>query len=384
MKKKKLIVLTILYCLISVFTYIPVFAISSDAKVTVKPDEFSEWDNGVEVIKEIINNTNGYTLKVNADTIGLADGYYSYFLYENKSRNLGGYDGVSFEINNKNEIPLKMNVSMTPKSGTGLTLKDEGILILESLNGNEGEVIQVSNGIFEIPAGFNGVVYIPFNQLKNDDGKEVSINNIATWGFTGVLEEEQEVKYEISNINFLKGSFPLQEEKYKNIHIAGNDKIYLSSKGTIIENFKAEVKTLEGEAVNSDVTFFLENAVEGASISEDGRLEIASDCKETAITVCAKSSDSFGIGKFNVQLLKPESENKTSYIPASSEIKSIMPPAYQFLIDKIVLARIVLIVIALIFLGIFGSWLVKLRIKYLILKKEIYQLEENPVKVEDK
>lgn len=384
MKKKKLITLGILCCLISIFTYIPVSAISSDAKTTAKPAEFSEWDNGVQVIKEIMNNTDRYTLKVNADTIGLADGYYSYFLYENKSRNLGGYDGISFEISNKNEIPLKMNVSMTPKSGTGLTLKDEGTLILESLDGNEGEVIQVSNGTFEIPARFNGVVYIPFNQLKNDDGKEVSINNIVTWGFTGVLEEGQEVKFEISNINFLKGSFLLQEEKYKNIHITGNDKIYLSSKGTIIENFKAEVKTLGGEAVNSDVTFFLENEVEGASISEDGWLEITSNCKETAITVCAKSSDSSGIGKFNVQLLKPESGNKTGYIPAASEIKSIMPSSYQFLIDKIVWARIILIVIALIFLSIFGSWLVKSRIKYLILKQEIYQSEENPVKVEDK
>lgn len=358
-KMKKLIV-GMFFCMFCVLLDFPVYAVTGEGEQAVTIKKLSQWDNGVNITEEKVEGSDDNLFTINADTLGNEKGYYAAYLYQNKAQNIGKYDAVAYYVNNTGSLPLQMNFSVTVNKNTSLELKDSSRIMLENMEGTEGELQTVSYGTFQIPTGFNGIVYIPFRELKNDKDETISINKINSFGVTLVMEEEQQQQFELGNFRFLSGSLDQVKNEYYEINILGTNQIVLSDTGTVMKNYQATVKNLDGEAVSKNVYFSLAEETEGVTLSTDGKLEIASTCKADQITISAKAEDSINAQKLTIELLRNEGGAATAGsvgIPDSSKVPSVMPHSFRLLLAHITLIKAAIFFVSLVVAAIIFSWL---------------------------
>ncbi len=327
----------------------------SEKAITLK--KFSVWDNGVTIEQERAKETEKDEITINANTLNKEEGYYSVYLYENKVQNLSRYDAITFFLGNISGGPLQMNFSVTVNKETSAELRDGAKVILEEEESGEGKIISVTYGTFQIPSDFNGRVYIPFSELKNEDKEELSVGKVNSWGITLVMEQEQETMFAINDMKFLEDSYSQVKEQYVNINILGTNQIELADTGKVIKDYSGEATDLDGDPLNRTIEFSLAGNVKGASITNTGRLEVDSFCTAPELIIKARAGDSSNTQELAVQLVKGSEGEKEVKIPGSEEVPGIMPFVYTFLIEHILLFRIVFIVIAYMLAAIIFTWL---------------------------
>lgn len=352
------------------------YAVPSESKNVITPDTMKEWDNGAKVTKASSGTGSDYQINVNADTKGLKKGYYSIFLYDAKTRYIGSYDGISFNLKNESNTELKINLTLTIDSDTSAVMTDSSYAVLESQDKSICETIVPSYGTISIPAGFDGTVYIPFSKLYTSGGKNVSLTNIESWGITAVMSEDKQIKYQIGNIEFLSGSLASMKGSYYLITLSGNSRINIPNAGSVIEFYQTKVKDLDGNPIKQDTLYYLKNSVEGAALSKDGKLEIGSNCKASVITICAKSGNSVNFAELTVPMFHSSAAVSYAGIPKADDVAHITTSVYTRLSEYINIIRFALAVIAVFLIAIFYQWFSEAKTNYIKIKNKIYNLSD--------
>ena len=363
--------------LLNILPTLTAYAVTGEKEKAVELRKIWTWDNGVSISTDITGRGKENQIAIEADTIGKEKGYYAAFLYHNAVQNLGMYDGIAFELHNTGQIPLQMNLGITIDKNTSLELKDNAKVILENTDGSAGKMIAVAYGKFQIPVGFEGVVYIPFDELKDKDDETTKIRNIKSWGLTLVMEEEQQAAFTCSHIRFLSSSEEKIAAQYFWITILGSDQVVLPDAGTAIKQYHAEVYHLNGEPLQKKVNFTLSSDVQGVRLSEDGLLEVDSTCKVEQITILAKTEDGINTQELPVSISNSHGNadqaqvNGIAIIPDSTEIPSILPEAMRMLLDTIAWARAAVIAAVAILGCMVIGWLIHAGIAFKRLLKEM-------------
>lgn len=356
------------------FFHNTVFAINSKEEKPVTPGNLKEWNDGAEVTKEASGKADTYQVNVKADTTGLEKDYYSVYIYDDTRRQVKSYDGIRFEYSNESNSELKINVTLTQNSKTSVTMTENSFAIIEANDTDTPEVIRPEYGTLRIPPLFKGMIYVPFSQLYTEEGETISLASIQSFGITTVLEENQIISYSIGNIAFLEGSIEEMIDTYYLITLSGDETIVLPNTGSVMLSYDAEVIDLEGNSVDTDVTFFMEEDIEGIVIQKDGTLEIQSNSVASQLTLYAKTSQSINAGKLELSLERVSLDVSLSGIPKEEDVKSITSAAYARLNESVVTLRILALGIALLLGYVFISWLSRAKANYLDIKKKLHKL----------
>lgn len=371
--KKRLVLLILELCL---FMLIPnsVFAISSKEEKIVTPGNIKEWNDGALVTKQISGKAENYEAIVSADTTGLEEDYYSVYIYDYTKRYIKSYDGIRFQYTNPGDIELEINLTLTVDAKTSVTMTEDSFAIIEDTEKETTDVLEASYGTLTIPPHFNGMVYIPFSQLYNENGENITLNNIQSWGITTVIEKEQQVSYTIGNIAFLEDSVSAMKDSSYLITLSGEEQVVLPNTGSVIEKYETKVLDLEGNEVDDDITFYLEEDIEGVKLAKNGALEIQSNCVATKLTLYAKTSQSINAGKLSLSLERVSADVAAVGVPKVEDVSKITSTAYNQLNDFVIPFRIGAVVI-FIFLGaIFLTWFSEAKANYQIIKRKLYKI----------
>lgn len=388
MKREKIIkkLSWFMLLLFSFLVFLPqtVNAISSKEEKIITPSNLKEWDDGASVTKETSGKGENYQVEITADTTGLKEDYYSIYIYDDTKRNVGPYDGIRFQYLNQSDIDLRMNVTIKIDAKTSVTTLDKSYAILEEEEKENAQVITAKYGTLLIPAGFSGTIYVPFSQLFNEKGERVLLNNIQSFGITTVMENEQTATYSIGNFAFLSGSIDAMKDSHYLITLTGEEEVVVPSTGAVIEKYEASVVDLEGNEMDTDVTFFLEDAIEGITLSENGALEIQSDCVATKITIYAKTKQSINAGKMTLSLKRVSAKVAAVGVPKAQDVPSIATSSYQSLKDSILLLRLLALMIVFLIGAVITTWFNQAKMHHQMIQKKLYQIfqdqeeEESP------
>lgn len=147
---------------------------------------FKYWKQGTTI--EATGNDYSFS------TIGLADGYYTTTLANEKIRDFTGVAGMKIGLTTTDH-ELRVNVIL----GSDPTVIFEDGSEMIALDETTGEIhrLQAAFGTFTIPASFSGSLYFPFESLKSNVGK------IDYWGLTVVQEEDQVVGFTFASVSTL-------------------------------------------------------------------------------------------------------------------------------------------------------------------------------------
>jgi hypothetical protein len=369
MKNRIIFYLTVL-C-VSMLCNGKVYAISGESQKIITPGTIKEWDDGANVTQEDSGKGEEYEMQVVADTSGLEQGYYSVYIYDDTARSIGSFDGMQFHLLNSNDFEMKINLSMVLNSKVSVSMGDTSYVILESESQGIHENVNVLYGTITIPARFDGVVYIPFSQLQNEEGESISINKIQSWGITAVLSENQQMQYSFGNISFLSKSIDSMKENYFLMGISGDNEIAVPKTGAVMENYTTTVKDLDGNEVNQTLAYYLPEEVVGASLSQTGSLEISSECEANDITIYVKSEESMTYGKLKVLLNHDGINQVNEGVPTISSVPRITTALDTTLSQHVLLIRCILGGIALILIFVIYDWFQASKTNYEIIKKKI-------------
>ena len=348
-------------------------AVTSESEETITPSEMKEWDNGANVTSESSGTGENFQVSVFADTNDLKEGYYSIYLFDNTVRTVKTYDGIRFNIKNDNSTELKINLTLTVNTDVSVSLTDSSFALLESDNQSIHETVAAAYGTISIPAKFDGTVYVPFSQLSTSDGERISLTKIQSLGITAVMSQGQTVHYVIGNIAFLRNSVTSMKDSYYFITVSGSSKITIPHTGSEIETYHAEVKDLDSNPVDQNVTFYLDESIAGVSISKDGKLEIESDCVASEIRVCAKTENSVDSGVLRISLQHSDTAAGAAAVPGVNEVHTIMLPVYTELNKSMQLIQILSIAIALIIGAVFLNWFKDSNENFYSIKRKLYK-----------
>lgn len=370
MKNKLLGLLLLLLCFL-IFLPHTVFAISSKEERIITPSNLKEWNDGASVTKEISGKGEAYLAEITADTTGLKEDYYSIYIYDDTSRNVKSYDGIAFWYENQSAYDLKINLTFKLNAKTSVTMLDKSYAILEDEN---TQVVTAEYGTLLIPAGFSGTIYIPFSQLFSEEGEQILLTNIQSFGITTVMEKEQTATYSIGNFTLLSGSVDAMKDSHYLITLTGEEQVVVPSTGAVLETYKANVFDLEGNEIDTDVTFYLEDDIDGISLSEDGTLEIQSDSVATRVTLCAKTKQSTNAGRMTLTLERVSADVAAVGVPRAQDVPQIATSFYQRLKDSIFLIRLLFFIVVLIIGAVITTWFNQAKVHYQTIQKKLYQM----------
>lgn len=147
---------------------------------------FKYWKQGTTIEA----TGNDYSLS----TVGLAHGYYSTTLANEKVRDFTGIAGMKIGLATTDQ---ELRVNLILGSDSAIVFEDGSEMI--ALDETTGEIhrLEASFGTFTVPADFNGSLYFPFESLKSSVGK------IDYWGLTIVQEEDTVVGFTFEEVSIL-------------------------------------------------------------------------------------------------------------------------------------------------------------------------------------
>lgn len=374
-KARKVITICLAVFFFSLPFYNTVYVNASQSPTVITPGKIQEWDNGAKVTKKSSGSGKNYKVSVKADTNGLSEDYYSVYLYDYTERSVRSCDGIRFYFKNKNQTDMKINLTLTVNSKVSVTMMDSSFAILESNNQSTKEVVLTSYGTITIPANFSGTIYVPFNQLSDSDGHKVTLEKIQSWGITVVMLKDQQIQYTFGNIAFLNNSMEAIKDQYRLITLTGISNIIIPHTGSIIENYRAKVKDLEGNPVKEKVTFSLKESIAGASITKDGKLEVKSTCVASEIIICAKAKNHVNYGSFKVSTERSSTATGTiSTIPRAADVPKINSAFYRTLEESVILIRILVMILTIFFGAILLHWFSEAKANFVIIKNKLYKI----------
>lgn len=301
-------------------------ALASESQHVISPGDMKVWNNGAKVTKTYSGQGTNYQISVQASTDGLSKGYYSVYLYDLTARDLTSDDGISFDFQNRSSTDLKINLTFTVNSSTTVSMTDASYAVLESTDHSLEEIVSPSYGTISIPSNFNGTIYVPLSKLYTLDGTSVPLTKIQSWGITAVMTENEQMHYQIGNIQFLNGSMDAMRSKYYQISLSGNDAVTIPRLGSTMEIYQAHIKDMDGNAVTQNPTYYLKENVPGVTLSADGELQVLSGCTASSVTIGTKLGDSVTFTQKTITLKRSTTAGNSISIPRPSNVPKITKP----------------------------------------------------------
>lgn len=370
---KKIVVLSLAWFFLFLLFQNTAFAAGSETEKAITPGKMKEWDDGVNVTQESSGKGKDYQMSVTADTSGLEEGYYSFYLYDYTTRSVKPNDGIRFNLKNESDTELKINLTITVNSKVNVTMADSSFAILESADQSMKEVVYLTYGTLSIPANFDGTVYVPFTQLYTEDGENIPLLQIQSWGITTNMSQEQQAQFTVGNICFLTKSIDSVKDSYFLFSTTGNSEITVPTTGTVMEIYQVEVKDIDGNHLDDDIIFSLEDNIAGAWISKDGKLEVGSDCVASEVTVCVKTNKSINSGKLKIKLEQVSAVVAASGIAKASDVKGITTLIYSKMNEYMKVIRVLLFILVLVFVFIFYEWFLESKNNYDSIKNKLFK-----------
>ena len=295
------------------------------------------------------------SLDIKVDSRGLDKGYYTSNLYSKGNYNWNNFGMISFNLKNYSQGELKFNFSVVKKDGTYLSINEDKNILLKTDNQQVIEVLSPSYGTINIPAEFNGTIYIPFTSLKSDE-----FSQISSWGISVTTEENTEKNIVLSDFSLIPKSDSLISYGNMDFYIEGEDRVQIPVQGESIALYKTSVD-------NKKVNYKLAEDDEGVSINNEGRLTLNTSVKVEKIEIQAEYENL--VVRKEIQLYKSwtlsakEIDGTSKSIPSQEEVKNLIKGIYPLIMEErfINIIRIIFIVLVSIFLALY---ILRIRGKY--------------------
>lgn len=289
--KKKSLMLAALLCMVGV----GIGSVSVEAAKKDKAD-FSDFIGSEEdmaggtVAPGLTYEEEEDTLNLSFDTNGYQERYYTATAFKNLKLNLNESAGISFEVSNNTDTPVRMNFALFDAEGRTM---DVGAGFYVRLQGEEISYAKVEYGCFTLPAGFAGTVEIPFDVLAFQDTGERAGEITQIWGYGIICVAEQGETYDatFSNLAFLTKEETVSAAEPCELEIEGDERAFRPKVGESNTPYHAVIYNMLGESSPAEAVFSLDTDYEQASVSEDGVLTLGCKFPEETIELRAKTPD---------------------------------------------------------------------------------------------
>lgn len=378
-KKYKKIIGCIFILLLSVINFTFAYGVENKDFTEIKLKNIQKTTNGADVKLDFGNDTNN-ELSVSMSTKGLEKGYYTTYIYENENRDWSNYEAVAFDVENKSENAIKINLNIKESNGSLLSPYDNSRIILKRDGSEVMETTHPLYGTIELAKNFKGTVYMPFNSFDEKDrvssGNKKQISKISSFGIIAVLPENQEISFALNKFTLINKNSGISKYLNSNFLIKGDDIVEIPVAGEGISDYKVESDNKEGLS-SSNIKFQLKESVTGVSLSNTGRLTLTPDVEPQKIQICAVIDGTVN-EMMEVQLMKSwtldakEVDGTSKSIPKAGEVPEIISNENNILLNKNVLIG-TRVAIALLAIG--------LGILYLYWKKEKDNISKHQKKI---
>jgi endoglucanase len=311
-------------------------------------------------------NGNNDELSISMNTKNLDKGYYTAYIYENENRDWSNYEAVAFNLENKSEVAIKINLNIKESNGSLLSLYDNSRILLKRDGSEVMESVHTSYGTIELAKNFKGTIYMPFNSFNEKDktslGNTKSITKIQSFGIVAVLPENQEVSFVVNKFALINKDSSINKYFNTNFLIKGEDTVEIPVAGEGISDYKVEAYNNEGLS-SSNIKFKLKESVAGISLSNTGRLTLTPEVEPQKIQICAVIDGTIN-ETMDVELMKSwtldakEVDGTSKSIPKAEEVPEIISNENNILLNKNVLmgTRVAIILIAISFGILYLHW----------------------------
>lgn len=311
-----------------------------------------ENNGGESLIQKESNKEAHFTY----DTAGLEEGYYTSFLYVEAEQSLSDVLGFSFEISTENALYLNLNLLANE---TTLVMPDHTNVYMLPEGSTKILCQVVENGTVMVPAGFTGKVVV----RKEDIVKESLVKKIQLVGVTLTQKEDVNVSGTISNLMLVKKKDSMHGLTDIEMKLEGASQIEIPAEGEFIFEYELNEQGEKGDSV----TFDLVEAVDGVTMTEEGRLIVESAAKPQTLSIVVNQKEKVSL-IYQVELTAPwyhQVEGVDSSLFAIPSVEEMVPYGPSLTGGWKVLKYAMLIVLIAGFFGYlaFYNWKIKDRSK---------------------
>ncbi|WP_099189078.1 hypothetical protein [Tepidibacter mesophilus] len=326
-----------------------------DSNLDLEPNSLTLKDNGGNNKCQVTGNKK---IKINTNTMKLEKGYYTSQFYINSKVDWSPYKELAFHINNLSDSPIKINLFVVLNDGTYIMLEEGKSVFLQKGKNNNIKVTNIQTDGFEVNNDFEGIVHIP---LENFEISKKKLENIIFFGIQTTTKENIIQKMEIDNLKLISSNSSTLPEEILNLKIVGDKNIIKPIMGESIVQYELVTKHKQ----ENKVTFYLEEEVEGVSITENGRLTVLPNAVVDKINIKAVINNKFNlilevILSDSLILNLKDMEGFSLTIPKDYEVRKVISSQDIFSReDVIVLFRLIIALIAIIILTTYFVWRIK-------------------------
>lgn len=330
-----------------------------------------EMSNG-PIVQYNTNSINGnYVLNAKIISKGLKKGYYSTIFYSALNNNMFNYGLVSFNINNNSNSDLDVNFLINEQNGIDLSLTNDSYVILKKTNSIFTKKVFPSYGTIIIPKGFKGTISIPLNSLKQNPvqntihDKTPMIASLPTWWGILITSKENEKKdFTLSNFKLINADNEIQEIENLNVNFNGDTRVQIPVVGESIAKYTANFHDLNGNVVNKNITYKIDEPKKGISIDRNGILKIKTNVLPQAVKIDAVIDNNLAFESKEIQLYKSwtlnakELDGTSKSIPQTYAVKKLLSNTYEFFMSDYVMniIRISSVILLLLFIKLYLYW----------------------------
>lgn len=356
MKYLKIVLMCVITVLVLIMPDTWAYARNNDM-TRMKDFRLNQSNNGGNISLKRLDNSN---YELNFDTENLDEGYYTAYLYSLGNTNWSKYAGICFYMKNEGSTQANININAKVGSNKVLTVKDEDSIFIKEEGSSYLKRLHPQYGTVQIEAGFEGIVYIPFNSLSNK-----SISNIESWGLIVTSKENDKKKIIFGDFNFIDSNSSLKKNFNSRYSLKGDAEVQIPTAGQSISDYEfVDNKTKSNISdTGTKVEYFVDEDEKGISIDQNGRLTVTSDAEEKTVKLYASINDEV-IEEFRVRLFKSwtlsasEVDGTLKSIPQESEINNLSAVRAKFFgKESVVIAfRVLCILILTGIVGFYCMW----------------------------
>jgi hypothetical protein len=318
--------------------------------VTVK---HNGGNNKCQVIKDKF-------IKLETNTMKFQKGYYTSLFCINSKCDWSRYREVSFYIKNLSDTAIKINLFAILDNGEYIMLEEGEYIFLQKEKNNYMKAIDIQSEGFELNNDFEGRVHIP---LKNFNFNKETFRKVISFGIQTTTKEDIIQKMEISNIQLISPQKSNIPKEILNLKIDGDKNVVKPIIGESIAQYKMITNCKEGS--ENTASFYLEEEVEGVSITKGGRLTVLANSIVKKINIKSVINDKFNfIFEINLSdssiLNLKDKEGLSLTVPKENEVRKVISSQELFnRTDTIILFRIIIILTVILLLTIYLLWRIK-------------------------
>ncbi|WP_027631904.1 hypothetical protein [Clostridium hydrogeniformans] len=323
---------------------------ASASTLDIPMENLTLKDSGGENSWDKVNENGNIILNMN--TNGLEKGYYTSQLYVNSEMDWSSYGEIGFYIKNLSDKPLRINLFIILKDGKYITLGEDSYVLLKKDNEKNMRLGNIEKGLIELDKSFQGRVHVPFQNFRIS--KE-ELGEIASYGITATTKENTIQKMEIGGVNLISSSDTYIPEDISSLKLIGDKTVMKPIVGESIEEYSLVINNEEGGEKNYRVYFSLNEEEKGISITEKGRLTVATDTTVDKVNIKSIIDNKVNIilevslKESSVRELK-DVDGVSLLVPKTEEIKEVSNPKnilnnkYLIFIFRVIGILIVLVV----------------------------------------